>query len=547
MSRFAPSIIFILAFFSMLGSSATLFHGGAILTMDGKQPTAESVLVVGDSIRFVGSLAEGKRLAPKDAKLMDLKGKVLLPGFVEGHGHLLWTGIENSQLCLKDAKSLSQLLSMVKSAVSSDRRWILGNNYNEIGWNDLSGKLHKKHLDQVSTDHPIFLNRGGQHAAWVNSKALQIAGITRDTQDPEGGAIDRDSSGEPTGMLLDNAVKLVSSLIPPPSIEQKVSMIVETMSKAAALGITTFVDAGATLEEMKLYQGLAKDHRLPIRLYQMAWNTDKKAVREVLQQKTIIADHRYISRSIKVIVDGSLGSGGAALEQGYTDDPSNKGILLEVDKNIAELAEKCLEQGVQLNAHAIGDRANHLVLSSFREAMRKFPNRDHRFRIEHAQLVSPSDIQLFQESKIIASIQGTHCTSDQAWIADKIGHHRAHQLAFPWRSFLRAGVLVVGGSDTPVESMNPFWGMDASIYRTGADHVSFNPSQAMQPEEALRSYTIDSAFSIFMDRWIGSIETGKYADLVVIDQHPIRSPRSIKRTQVILTMLGGTIIHERER
>ncbi|MCP5111286.1 MAG: amidohydrolase, partial [bacterium] len=391
-------------------------------------------------------------------------------------------------------------------------------------------------------DHPVFLKRVDGHAAWVNQKALEVAGISAATEDPPGGKIHRNASGEATGILIDRAQSLVSSKISPPPPGQTKKRLARAASECARLGLTTIHDAGVARQVIDAYRELIAANNLPVRIYAMIGG-EGELWREYLKRGPEIGGYLTI-RSIKLVSDGALGSRGAALKQPYSDEAGNRGLLILERSDIERVARAGVKHGFQVNTHAIGDRANRVVLDAYAAALGG--RNDHRFRIEHAQIVSVEDFELFGKYSILPSIQATHATSDMRWAEERLGRDRIRG-AYAWQRFLSLGLPIPNGSDFPVEDANPLWGFYSSVTRqdhAGHPEGGWKPDQRMSRDEALKSWTLDGAYAAFEEEDKGSLVVGKLADFVMLSRDIMTvPPAQILKTRVLLTAVGGKIVH----
>ncbi|HXG01720.1 MAG TPA: amidohydrolase [Bacteroidota bacterium] len=526
-----------------------LLINGVVYTLNDAQPIAQAVAVRAGKIAAVGGTDE-LRERFSAAQVIDLKGKPVYPGFTDAHAHLEGLGALLLNINLMDTRSVAEIQELVaeRAAVVPPGTWIRGRAWDQNRWPIKTFPTHDM-LDSVTTSHPVYLKRVDGHAAWVNKEALDLAGITRDTPDPEGGKILRDARGEPTGVLIDNAVELVEAVMPPPSEAEMREAIEKAARECVRVGLTEVHDMGVELDVISIYKTLINERKLPLRLYVAlagagpAWRQYAERGPEVPSD-----DPRLTIRALKVYADGALGSRGAALIEPYSDDPTNRGLTLTSADSLRKLAEAALRSGFQLCVHAIGDRANHIVLNVFEDIARRDPSRfaAARFRIEHVQVLEPNDIPRFKRNGVIPSMQPTHCTSDMPWAEERLGPERVKG-AYAWRSLLETGASIAGGSDFPVESPNPLYGFYAAITRqdhNGMPPEGWYPEQRMQRFEALKAFTIWPAYAAFEESIRGSIEEGKLADIVVLSNDIMKcDPREILGTTVVYTIVGGEIVY----
>jgi predicted amidohydrolase YtcJ len=526
---------------------------GVVYTGLVKPATVEAVAIRGARISAVGtSQAIGRRVGPK-TRVIDLGGRAVVPGFEDSHAHVLGVGFARIDVNLSGARSYREVVDRV-AAAAKDRRpgeWILGRGWHEGKWDEappdaVRGFPRHDALSAVTPVNPVVLERADGHALLVNAKALEEMGITKDTAAPAGGEIIRDDEGGPTGVFVDNA----QSLIRPPerTAAENQHALDLAMDEALAKGVTTLTDAGASPEAVALYREYAAAGKLRVRLYVMA--SGLGALKEWKEPRVGIGGGFLTLRAVKLYADGAMGSRGAALLEPYDDDPENRGLLVTPPEEILETARWALPRGFQVATHAIGDRANRLVLDQYETAFREFPGvKDHRFRIEHAQLLDEAEIPRFARLHVIASMQGVHAPSDRPWAPARVGMARVTEGLYVWRKLWQAGALIVNGTDAPVEDLSPIQNFYASVTRMSLDGEppgGFDPDQRMTRGEALRTYTKDAAYAQFAEKDKGTLEAGKLADLVVLSRDIMKVPESeIPGTEVDVTIVDGLVRHER--
>mgnify|MGYP005851455233 CR=1 FL=1 len=498
--------------------------------MDAAEPRVSAIAVQGGRILAVGNDLSD-HIGP-ETKVLDLAGATVVPGFIDSHGHMAGLGESLEVLDLREARSAEEVIRRVERAVQAagEGAWIQGRSWDQTRWP--GGQFpDKAALSAAAPNHPVYLTRVDGHAAWVNERALVLAGITRETPDPPGGKIHRDRNGEATGILIDRATALVRSKIPPPTTAQIRQRLERAAAECARLGLTGVHDAGIGPAEIAAYRELVAEGRLPVRVYAML-ASQEDLLREWLARGPETGDFLTI-RAIKLMADGALGSRGAALKEPYADDPENRGLLILDQAGIERVARRAVEHGFQVNTHAIGDRAVRVVLDAYAAALGG-PN-DRRFRVE-----------LFQRYSVIPVMQATHATSDMRWAAERLGDVRIRG-AYAWRRFLSMGLPVPNGSDFPVESPNPLWGFYAAITRQDHDgwpDGGWQPDQRMTRQEALRSWTLDGAYAAFEEHRRGSITPGKLADFVALSRDIMEvAPKEILDTRVTMTVLGGRVVY----
>ena len=524
----------------------------------GAQPAAEADLLVVNARIYATARAkpvsamavkDGRVLALGDAALrhagpatkrLDLAGAAVFPSFIDSHAHMRGLGALLESRDLRHVKSVAEIAAYVKerAAAAPKGEWIVARNWDQTNWGGAFPSA--KDLDSAAPDHPVFLSRVDGHAAWVNSLALKLAGIDDRTPDPPGGRIIRDAQGRATGVLIDRAMGLVRDKMPPPSHAQIKRQLELAARECARLGLAGVHDAGVSAGDLHAYRELLAEGRLPVRIYAMIGGAGP-LWREYLGKGPEIGPYLTV-RAIKLYADGALGSRGAALWQPYSDDKQNTGLLITPKEEIEKVAREAVQHGFQVCTHAIGDRANRIVLDAYAAALGGA--NDRRFRIEHAQVVSLPDFRLFREFSVIPAIQATHATSDMRWAEARLGPDRVAG-AYAWKRFLALGIPVPNGSDFPVEEPNPFFGFYASITRQdreGNPPGGWMPDQKMSREEALESWTIHAAYAAFEEKIRGTLEPGKYADFIVLDRDILTvPPREILEARVRMHYIGGRL------
>ncbi len=541
------------------GAADVVLLGGNMITMDSVQPTAQALALRGNRIAAVGGDSEIEAWIGPSTRVIRLDGKTVVPGMIDAHTHFLGIGTRRMQIDAGDAASKEDIVERVAAQVaqSAPGEWIRGRGWDQNTW-PVKAFPTKEDLDRVSPQNPVYLGRVDGHAAWVNSRALEIAGITKDTPDPPGGQIIRDASGLPTGTLVDNAFRLVSRHIPPMTKEEKRRAARLAVEECLAAGLTGVHEAGGSREDIELYEELMEAGEFDFRIYEfIRWPANEQQLPHTyetldyfLEKGPQIGLHndRLTIRGIKMSIDGALGSRGAAFLEPYADDPDNQGVLRLTEDEIYNTVLRGLRAGFQIATHAIGDRANRIALDCMERALEDAGAADARLRIEHAQVLDLDDVPRFAQLGIIPSMQPTHCTTDMHWIADRIGEERS-RYAYAWRSLLDSGVRIPGGSDAPVESVRPLLGIYAAVTRQDRDgwpEGGWHPEQIVSREEAIRMFTIDAAYSVFEEDIKGSLTAGKLADLVVLSKDIVTIPApEILETDVIMTILGGKIVYQK--
>jgi predicted amidohydrolase YtcJ len=539
--------------------------GGRVVTVDPARPEAQAVAIRGDRILAVGANEEIRRQIGPHTRVVDLAGRLVTPGFIEGHGHYLGLGESKMILDLTKATSWDDIVTMVRDAAAKARpgERIRGRGWHQEKWTsvptpNVDGVPLHTALSAASPNNPVVLGHASGHASFVNAKAMELAGIDRNTPNPPGGEIVKDASGNPTGLLRETAQQLLARAEergPQPLPEEQEAgfrrIVRLAGEEALSKGVTTFHDAGSRFRAIDRFKALADRGELPVRLYVMVRReTNDEMERRLPEYRLIGYGNNFLTvRSIKRQIDGALGSHGAWLLEPYADLPTSTGLVLETPADIARTAEIAIRHGFQVNTHAIGDRANREVLDIYERTFRANPDkRDLRWRIEHAQHVQPSDVPRFKQLGVIASMQGIHATSDGPWIPKRLGEERARRTSYLFRTMLDAGVVVTNGTDVPVEDIDPIVSFYAAVSKRTRDGTRFVPEQRMTREEALRSYTMSNAYAAFEENLKGSITPGKLADLVVLSKDIMRVPEDeIPTARVDLTILGGRVRYERGR
>ncbi|MEI7906578.1 MAG: amidohydrolase [Bacteroidota bacterium] len=550
-----------------------------IYTVDAGNTKAEAVAVRGNRIVSVGSTQDIQNHYTSQ-NIIDAKGRTIVPGLIDAHAHMMGLGQSLSELNLYGTSSEQQIAEMVAQRVKNAKpgEWIRGRGWDQNDWGTGTGQKQfptSAVLDKVSPNNPVILNRIDGHAIWVNSKAMEIAKRTNDLSIKiDGGIIFHDLSGNPTGIFVDNAVAMIANNVPEYSTEEKIALYKLAFNECLRYGITGVHDMGIDRNDFLIYKELAERQQMPVRIYALIGGSGR-FLDEMLQTgpyRDNVGNFLTV-RSIKLYLDGALGSRGAALIEPYSDEPESRGVITSSPDSIRLITELALSKGFQVCIHAIGDRANNIALNEFEKALKKYPSQAHnaRLRVEHAQVIAPDDIPRFKKLNIIPSMQPTHATSDMYWAQARIGPDRILG-AYAWRSLLENGNIIPAGSDFPVELPNPLLGFYAAITRQDKDgkprdaydvgktfqlsaegirdslvfHGGWYTAQKMSREEALRSFTQWGAYAEFMEHEKGSIEKGKLADLVMLSKDIMSvEPKEILTTDVELTIVGGTIQYKK--
>jgi predicted amidohydrolase YtcJ len=541
----------------------TVLRNGKIVTMDRTKPSAEALAIQGDTILAVGSNQEVQGHIGKSTQVIDLAGKLAIPGFIEGHGHLTGLGSARMSLNLMTVNNWDQVVSMVAESVTRAQpgEWILGRGWHQEKWNkkpapSVEGFPTHESISKVSPDNPVLLTHASGHAAFANARALALAGINKNTPNPPGGEILRDTQGRPTGVLRETAAGLVSKALAearsrrsPEQIQAQARKEIElAIQECLAKGVTSFQDAGSSFATIDLLKKLAEEGRLGVRLWVMVRETNASLAENLARYRWInSAGKRLTVRAIKKSIDGALGPRGAWLLEPYSDLPSSTGLNTTPVGELAETARLAVENGFQLCVHAIGDRANRETLDVFERTFKSHPEKkDLRWRVEHAQHLAAADIARFGQLNVIASMQGIHCTSDAPYVLARLGENRTKQGAYVWQKLMKSGAVVVNGTDAPVEDVSPIASFYASVSRKLNNGSVFFPDQRMSREQALQSYTLNAAYAAFEEDIKGSLSPGKLADITVLSKDIMSvSEDEIPATEVLYTMVGGQVVYRK--
>jgi predicted amidohydrolase YtcJ len=539
--------------------SETVFINGNIHTVNDRQPQAEAIAVKGGRIIFVGSNAEAAKKFPdaSGTRRIDLEGRTVVPGMTDAHCHIFGIGAREMNLNLEGTTSLEDFLAKVKERVrqTPSGRWVTGRGWIETFWKPQIFPT-RLDLDRVSPDNPVFLTRADGHGVVVNSAALKIAGIDKDTPNPFGGEILKDKkSGEPLGMLLDHAEGLVAKHIPPPTAEEMERELLLGVKRSLELGWCEIQNAGGVLAEADLIRRLCEEGKIKLRIYNAVYGPGEPAARLLADGPVVDAsEHHYTNRTIKVVFDGSLGSRSAALLDRYADAETS-GYLTQKEADLSPMFEEALRRGVQVETHAIGDRANRVILDLYERALKSVPPeqrkvREPRWRVEHAQILSAQDIPRFAKLGVIPSMQPSHAISDLFFAPSRLGKERLAG-AYAWQSLLKSGAIIPGGSDAPVERGEPMIEFYAAVARKSAKGFSgdgWHPEQAVSREQALKMFTAWPAYAAFEEKDKGSLEVGKLADFTVLSKDIMKIPMpEILTTTCAMTVVGGEIVFEAPR
>ena len=527
-----------------------LFNGVVHTMVD--DSTATAVAILGDRIVYVGDNTGTRAFRGKETRAIDLGGNCVLPGLVDAHGHLDNLGRFLEDIDLVGTTSSAEVLQRVRrqQAQAEAGAWIHGRGWDQNDWSGSNDFPTWRDLAGTEAN-PVYLDRVDGHAVWLNRTALDAAGITRATPDPPGGRIERDASGEPTGVLVDNAETLVLEKIPSATDADYDRRLARALAECNRLGLVGVHDAGTDAPVLASLRRLGERGQLTLNIYSLLDSDAPALVRSFFASgpSTEFAG-RLVIRAVKVRADGALGSRGAALLAPYDDDPGNTGLLVDDPDSLYAWTRAALRAGFQVGTHAIGDRGNRVTLDVYQRALQEVPSADARLRIEHCQIVDLADIPRFASLKVIASMQPTHATSDMPWAAKRVGEARLAG-AYAWRSFLDSGAVLAFGSDFPVESVNPLWGIYAAVTRMDHDGQpagGWRVSESLSMEEAVRAFTAGAAYASFDDADAGTIAVGKRADLTVFDRDVFAvAPRELLDTRCAMTIVRGVVVYEGDK
>ncbi len=529
--------------------------GARIYTVDDSRPAAAAFAVRDGRFEFVGSEREAMALRGPATRMLDLHGATVVPGLLDAHAHLYDLGVALASADLDGSLSYDEVVARVVASARSrgtpKGAWIYGHGWDQNRWAVKQFPTHEA-LTRAFPDNPVVLERVDGHALLANARAMQAAGVTAATKDPSGGRIIRDASGNPTGVFVDNAQALIERAVPRPSREQIEKSVATALAECRKWGLVGAGDAGEPRAVIDVMEDMARAGNFDFRGYILIDDDSAEIAHYyTLGPRSAMYGGRIWVRGIgEVYADGALGSRGAALLSPYSDDPSNTGLLRSSEAHLEQLSEAALRHGFQVAIHAIGDRGNRVALDAYDSALKAVPTADHRFRIEHAQILDPADIPRFAELGVIPSMQSSHQTSDMRWAEGRLGPSRIRG-AYAWRSLLNTGVIIPNGTDAPVEYVNPLITFHSAVTRqdsTGWPAGGWYPEQRMTRAEALKSMTIWAAYAAFQDSVMGSITPGKYADFTVLDQDIMSVPDDdILKTHVLSTYIGGKAAYERAR
>lgn len=530
-----------------------VFKNGNVYTANDKAPQAEAIAVKGDRIVFAGTNAAAQKYVGANTRVVDLHGNTVLPGFTDSHQHLSGVGQREMTLNLEGTTSLEDLLAKVKARVDQAKpgEWVTGRGWIETHWQPPVFPT-RWDLDKVSPENPVILGRADGHGAVANSAALKLAGVDKNTPNPFGGEISKDKeSGEPNGMLLDVAQGLVRRKVPPTTPADAERAVELGVKRDISLGWTQIQDAGGSYEDVNIFKKLYAAGTIKLRIYKAVYGPGPAATRLLNEGPTIGAfENRFTLRTIKVVSDGALGSRGAALLGPYSDAPDTSGFLTVKAEELRPMLIDALRKGIQVETHAIGDRANRFILDEYERALNAVPPGERkiaepRWRVEHAQIVNPADIPRFAKLGIIPSMQPSHAIGDLFFAPSRLGFERLAG-AYAWETFIKSGVVVPGGSDAPVERGEPMIEFYAAVARKdpkGFSAEGWHPEEAVTREQALKMFTLWPAYAAFEEKLRGSIEAGKLADLTILSADIMKIPElDILKTRCVMTVINGEIV-----
>jgi len=533
-----------------------VFKNGNVYTANDKAPQAQAIAVKADHIVFVGTNADAQKYVGANTRVVDLHGNTVLPGFTDAHQHLSGVGQREMTLNLEGTTSLEDLLAKVKARVDQAKpgEWVTGRGWIETHWQPPAFPT-RWDLDKVSPNNPVILGRADGHGAVANSAALKLAGVDKSTPNPFGGEISKDKqSGEPNGMLLDAAQGLVRRKVPPTTAADAERAVELGVKRDISLGWTQIQDAGGSYDDVNIFKKLYAAGTIKLRIYKAVYGPGPNATRLLNEGPTIGAfENRFTLRTIKVISDGALGSRGAALLGPYSDAPDTSGFLTVKAEELRPMLIDALRKGIQVETHAIGDRANRFILDEYERALNAVPPGERkiaepRWRVEHAQIVNPADIPRFAKLGIIPSMQPSHAIGDLFFAPSRLGLERLAG-AYAWETFIKSGVVVPGGSDAPVERGEPMIEFYAAVARKdpkGFSSEGWHPEEAVTREQALKMFTIWPAYAAFEEKLRGSIEPGKLADLTILSADIMKIPElDILKTRCVMTVINGEVVFDR--
>lgn len=532
---------------------------GQIYTANATNEVVEAVAVKDGKIWKTGGTEEISNLIGEATEQIDLEGKATYPGLIEGHAHIMGVGQNLINVDLMGTKSYQELVDAVaaRAKETPEGEWIIGRGWHQDKWtkgpeNIIKGFPTHDLLSEAVPNNPVWLKHASGHAGLANAKAMEMAGIDKDSPDPNGGEIFKGLGGQPTGIFNETAQGSITAVIPAESKERRERVLKLALESCAAHGITGFHQAGSPSADIELFKEFKKKGDLSLRMHVMLSGRDEALLEDYFARGPEIdsADQMLNIRSVKLYSDGALGSRGAWLLEEYSDAPGKFGHNVTPMEVIEDVTMRATAAGFQVCTHAIGDRGNREVLDIYEKAITAYPEQtqDHRFRIEHAQHINGEDIPRFASLGIVPAMQAIHMSSDRPWAIDRLGKERIVEGAYVWQKLLEMDVKIVNGTDAPVEPITPFASFYASISRmtlTGSPEGGYEPDQKMTREQALRSYTIDAAYGAFQEKVVGSIEVGKFADFTVLDRDIMTIDEAeVLKTKAMMTIVGGKVVYK---
>jgi len=541
-----------------------VLRNGKIVTVNGPAAVVQAIAVRGDRITALGSNADSQKWTGPNTKVIDLKGQLAIPGFIEGHGHFTGIGEYRQGLDLREARTWDEIVAQVARAakLAKPGEWIVGRGWHQSKWDhapepNVEGFPLHASLDKVSPDNPVMLTHASGHAVFVNAKAMEAAKLTRETANPAGGEILKNAQGNPTGLLRETAQGIASRAhnewLDRRTAAQRAADLRKVIDRASdecvAKGITSFEDAGSPFSTVDTLKSMAEKNELKLRLWVMLGASPLDQLKANIDRYRMIGvgGNHLTVRAIKRYMDGALGSRGAWLLEPYTDKPDSTGLAVSKLEDLKAVGELAIEHDFQFCIHAIGDRANREVLNLYQQIFEEHPDKTGlRWRIEHAQHLNAADIPRFGKMGVIAAMQGVHATSDGPYVLLRLGPQRAEEGAYVWQKLMKTGAVVANGTDAPVEDVGPLACFYASVSRKLKDGSRFYPDQRMSREEALKSYTWNNAYAAFEEKLKGSLEVGKLADITVLSRDILTIPEDeIPATDVVYTIVGGKVVFQR--
>ncbi|MDW3647330.1 MAG: amidohydrolase [Bacteroidia bacterium] len=540
-----------------------ILFNGKILTVDSAHPQVEAIATAEDKIIALGSLSDLSAYKGPDTRMIDLQGQLAIPGLIEGHGHYMRLGQTLMALDLRYAKSWEEIVDMVAKKVQEvdEGDWILGWGWHQEKWEQkpvpsFEGLPYHHSLSKISPNNPVMLSHTSGHGEFINAKAMEMAGITEETPNPEGGEIVRDEEGKALGMLRESAAQFIDDVYnayqksrSPEEVEKEHrQQVALAAQEALENGITSFQDMGSSFEEVALLRTMAAEGNLPVRLYMAIHDPAEIMADKLAEFRMIGFGNNYLTNRCigEKVLDGALGTHGAWLLEPYVDLPHSSGFNVTPIDEIKRSAELAVKHDYQMAIQGIGDRATRELLDIYEANFKEHADQsDWRWRIEHAQVIHPDDLKRFEELEVIAGIQGVFACSDGPWVASRLGESRTKERGYLWRSMIDGGIRVMNGTDPPVEDIDPIASFHCSVSRVLGDGSIFAPEQRMTREQALKSYTLDNAYAAFEEDIKGSLEVGKLADITVLSQDIMTIPlEDIPETEIVYTIVGGSVKYE---